>query len=473
MRANILMHRFGDARRLAVAALAASAVAMVVGSAQADNFADALVETYKTHPDLAASRASLRSVDEAKIQQEAQGKIRVDGDFSYSAVGRSGGTAFSNNKPSDPFIAGVTASLPLYTGGRIANAIEGATDDVNGARASLRAVEQDVLLAAVTAYMDVRRDGEFVSLARNNVRVISEQLRAAQDRFSVGEVTRTDVSQAEARLAAARSILAANTGALARSRQAYVVAVGLAPGQLSPPPPLPDLPDSLEEATALAEANHPLLEAARHAARSAEKNVKIAIGAQLPTVSLNSSVGYDNNIFTDGAETGFASVTIAGTVPLYTGGENPSRVRQAQAIVSQRQAQIHDTARFIRQSVAVAWANLEVARASIVANRQQIRAAQLAYEGVSEEAKLGSRTTLDVLDAEQELLNARSNLVGAQRDEYVAGYNLLSSVGSLSVKHLGLNAPSYDIGEYEAQVRANPRDYPKDGAAEWSSIWRP
>ena len=148
-------------------------------------------------------------------------------------------------------------------------------------------------------------------------------------------------------------------------------------------------------------------------------------------------------------------------------------MRQAQAVVSQRTAQIHDTVRLVRQSVAVAWANLSVARALIQANRQEIRAAQLAYEGVSEEAKLGSRTTLDVLDAEQELLNARSDLVSAQRDEYVAGYNLLSSVGSLSVKHLGLNTPSYDVGEYAERSRERPRDYPKEGAAVWSRVWRP
>lgn len=481
MRGIEAKRRFCGASVRAIALALAGGVAFGATAAVAENLADALVEAYKTHPNLAASRAALRSVDESKIQAEAQGKVRVDADASYSAVSThgapSGFGAVSGSSSQaiddDPFVAGVNARLPLYTGGRIENAIEGATDDVFGARAQLRAVEQDVLLAAVTAYVDVRRDAEFVTLARNNVRVINEQLRAAQDRFAVGEVTRTDVSQAEARLASARSSLAASTGSLARSREAYLAAVGLVADNLSPPPPLPDLPDSLEEATALAEANHPLIEAARHAVRSAEKDVKVAIGAKLPTISLDSRVGYSNDIFTSGGETASASIGINGTVPLYTGGENTSRIRQAQAVVSQRTAQVHDTARLVRQSVAVAWANLKVARALIEASRQEIRAAQLAYEGVSEEAKLGSRTTLDVLDAEQELLNARTDLVSAQRDEYVAGYNLLSSVGSLSVKHLGLNAPSYDVGEYAERVREHPRDYPKEGAAVWSRVWRP
>ncbi len=474
--------RFGGAPLRVIALALAGGMALGATAAVAENLADALVEAYKTHPNLAASRAALRSVDESKIQAEAQGKVRVDADASYGAVSTHGapsGLSVVSGSSSraiddDPFVAGVNARLPLYTGGRIENAIEGATDNVFGARAQLRAVEQDVLLAAVIAYVDVRRDTEFVTLARNNVRVINEQLRAAQDRFSVGEVTRTDVSQAEARLASARSSLAATTGALARSREAYFAAVGLTADNLSPPPPLPDLPDTLEEATALAEANHPLIEAARHAVRSAEKDVKVAIGAKLPTISLDSRVGYSNDIFTSGGgETASASIGISGSVPLYTGGENTSRVRQAQALVSQRTAQVHDTARLVRQSVAVAWANLKVARALIEASRQEIRAAQLAYEGVSEEAKLGSRTTLDVLDAEQELLNARTDLVSAQRDEYVAGYNLLSSVGSLSVKHLGLNAPRYDVGEYAERVREHPRDYPKEGAAVWSRVWRP
>jgi outer membrane protein len=249
--------------------------------------------------------------------------------------------------------------------------------------------------------------------------------------------------------------------------------VGEAPGTLATPPPLPPLPESEEAAVALALAEHPQLVQARFNARRAGHEVKRAAGAGLPTVELRGDLAYTNSGLTQsGGESNVGSVTINATVPLWTGGGQPSAVRQAQATLALRAAQVQETARVIRRETAVAWSNVEVARSSIRANSQQIRAAQIAFEGVREEATLGARTTLDVLDAEAELLNARVQMISSKRDEYVAAYTLLAAVGKLTVAHLGLNVPGYDTDAYMDGVRRTPYAYIDDGSAtpdgEWS-----
>jgi len=336
--------------------------------------------------------------------------------------------------------------LRLFDGGASQAAIESAKETVLGTRAQLRNIEQSVFLNAVTAYLDVRRDLRFVGLAQNNINVIDQQVQAARDRFEVGEVTRTDVSQAQARRAQAQSTLATNRGNLERSRQFFTQAVGSAPRDLATPPRLPKLPSTLQAAYDIAQQRHPTLAAARHFEKASAFDVQRAKAGRSPVISLQGSFALQNNTstrngFTDNDN---SSLTLNGTVPLYQGGRISSLERQAAANLAQRQAQIQDTARTIRQNVGNAWSSLEVARASIRASQQQIRAAQIAFDGVREEAKLGARTTLDVLDAEQELLNARSSLAAAMRDEHVAAYNLLSAIGLLSVEHLGLGIESYN-----------------------------
>lgn len=462
---------------------ALAAVLTAPHPAAAETLADALAKAYAFHPRLASSRAALRAADEGVTQERARALGEIDGTYSYTVSNSSGFRRIvgsrrdsSDRDTFDTLSLGISGAIPIYSGGQIENAIAGAQENVGAQRASLLAVEQEVLLAAVTAYEDVRRDLQRVALARNNVRVISEQLRAARDRFEVGEVTRTDVSQAEARLAFSRSNLAAATGTLARSRQAYVAAIGEEPVDLAPPPPLPDLPDSLEAALALTEAAHPRLVAARRAVRQAQFAVKQALGAALPTLNVTGGVSYENDLTTGTSTTGetlSAQVGLSGQVPLWTGGRNPSLVRAAQARLAQAQAELHDVARQLRQQTSVAWANLDVARASIRAAREQIEAARIAFEGVREEATLGARTTLDVLNAEQELNSARVSLVESLRDEYVAAYQLLAAVGRLTVAHLGLDVSPYDPDAYVEQVRAAPYDYPRDDSVAWSSPWRP
>lgn len=408
---------------------------------QAETLSDVLIKAYRTSPQLRQNQAALRATDEGVAQARAglRPQVSLNGSLGTSARTQTGG--FSN-----AMSATLSASLLLFDGGGTQAAIESAKFNVLGSRAQLLEVEQSVLLSAVTAYLDVRRDLRFVGLAQNNITVIDQQVQAARDRFEVGEVTRTDVSQAQARLAQARSALASNQGALERSRQSFTAAVGSTPGRLSPPPRLPKLPATLQAANDISMQRHPSLISARHFETASSFDLKRARAGSSVSVSLNASAGYQSNANT---RSGFAdndtrSLSLTAQKPLYLGGQISSLERQAQAVLEQRQSQIQLTARNVLQNVGFAWANLDVARASIRASQQQIRAAEIAFDGVKEEAKLGSRTTLDVLDAEQELLNARSNLASAQRDEYVAAYNLMAAIGLLNVRHLGLGVDPYN-----------------------------
>ena len=423
-----------------------------------ESLTDALIDAYRNSPDLEQNRAALRSTDEGVVQARAAKLPQVNAGVSASAA-----TDTINDDIFDSYRAAITASLLLWDGGATNAAIKSAAALIDASRANLKSVEQTVLLDAVTAYVDVRRDERFVSLARNNVDVITRQLEAAEDRFDVGEVTRTDVSQAQSRLASARSNLARNVGALEASRQSFLVAVGRKPGPLASPPALPKLPSSLSDAERIAIQNHPTIEAAQHNIRSAELDVERARAANKGTVDVSGSVSYDLNQPTDGDDRASANVSLGYDVPLYTGGRTESLIRQASGVLEQRQAQLQDAARGIRQAVALAWSQLDVARASIRASRQEIRAAQIALEGVQEEARLGARTTLDVLDAEQDVLDAQSNLAAAERDEYVAAYNLISAIGLLSVDHLGLGIETYDPDVNFHQVTNSPATASKEG----------
>ncbi len=471
------------------AALALCAALVWTTPAGAESLADAMAKAYIFHPTLAAQRATLRALDEVEYREWAArlGSADVSATYQYQnsdsvgasfdpATGRS--VRVRSRQDTDPFALGIGGSIPLYSGGRIENGTQAAEAGVQSGRLNLAAVEQDVLLDAVEAYENVRRDIALVGVARNNVRVIGEQLRAAQDRFEVGEVTRTDVSQAAARLAAARSNLAAVIGQLAQSRQFYRATVGELPEDLQDPPPLPELPESEAAAIALAENQHPLIVAARFDARQAEFEVKRAIGATLPSVALEGDVAYtDASIFTNEGDAGVdgnsASVGVRASMPLWSGGRNASVIRQNQAQLARAQALIHNQARLVRQQVSNAWAGVEVARTSITAAREQIEAARIAFEGVREEATLGARTTLDVLDAEQELQSARAELISSLRDEYVAGYTLLSAVGALSVAHLGLDVARYDPQSYRDAVEEAPYDALPGESTMWSSRWKP
>jgi outer membrane protein len=437
-------------------------MAAAAGPLAAESLADALVTAYQTSPLLESNRSGLRSLDEtvpqARADRRPQVSVGVNGDASSVFE------AFDARLYS--LQAALNASLLVFDSGQTAAAVEAARNRVAAGRADLKDVEQLVLFNAVSAYVDVRRDMEFVRLANNDVDRLQETLRATQNRFEVGEVTRTDVSQSESRLAASRSTLAGAEGQLEVSRAAYRAAVGVPPRNLEPLPPLPDLPASLDAATAVAIQRNPLIISAQFSERAAVYDFDRALAAKRPTVSVTASAGWERgNEFSLGfagevEETwdgdAFGAVGIEGRMPLYTGGRNDSLVRQAQALLDQRRFQLQDVARAVTQQTAAAWAQLEVARASIVARREQAEAARIAAEGVAEEARLGARSTLDVLDADQERLTAEAEIVRALRDEYVAAYDVLRAMGLLTVEHLNLGIDTYDPDLNFTRVQSGP-----------------
>ncbi|MEM9267773.1 MAG: TolC family outer membrane protein, partial [Pseudomonadota bacterium] len=426
--------------RASTSFVAAAALCFSAQMAWSDTLSDALVKAYQLSPILEASRASLRSTDEGVAQARAARRPTVSG----SATAALSDNDDVNSEVTDTYSIQLTTSLTLLDGGQNRFAIESARNLVAAGRASLRDTEQSVLLNAVSAYMDVRRDMQFVSLSENNVMVLQEQVRAARDRFEVGEVTRTDVSLAEARLAQARANLASSQGQLRTSQEVYRAVIGVPPSNLQVPPPLPNMPASVSDAQAIALREAPSLTAAQFTEIAAGFDLKRAQAAQGFSASLSGSATYSANQRFDGDTQTSASVGVTGTLPLYQGGRLSSLVRQAQSIVALRKAEIQSTARSVRQNVATAWSSLDVSRATVAAAREEIRAAQVAFDGVREEATLGARTTLDVLDREQELRDAQFALASAERDRYVAGFNLLASMGLLSVDYLGLGIPTYD-----------------------------
>ncbi|PCJ76162.1 MAG: transporter [Rhodobacteraceae bacterium] len=409
--------------------------------ASAVTLQEALIEAYQSNPSLEISRASLRSQDESVVQAGA-GK--------RPSVSLSGVTAYTADidalsDPANTLRASLDARLVVFDGGRTADAVNAAAYMVYASRENLKASDQSVLLSAATAYLDVRRDQKFLALAQNDVTVIEQQVKAMQDRFAVGAVTRTDVALVEARLAATKTSLAASSGRLALSKEIYRAIVGGEPVNLQAPPALPRLPNSLAEAESIAMREHPSILATRFAEKAAEYDIARARAARLGTVTLGGAMEYTNVPgLLDRVENTQATVSLSGQIPIYNGGVMSSSIRSAAQILESRKATTQNVMRQIRQGTASSWANIRVGRASIVAANLQIEASQIAYNAIKEETRLGSRTTLDLLDAEQDLLAARSNLASAQRDEYVAALNLLSSMGLLTVENLDLGIPVYD-----------------------------
>jgi outer membrane protein len=461
-------------------ALAVSAIALVtaiLGRApvHAMSLNEAMATAYETNPDLATARSRLLATDEGVAAARAGLRPTVQATTSYGFETNNATGPRASSDDTDPFSARVQASQTLYDGGRTINSTRARIADVSAAQARLTDLEQQVLLDVVTAYVDILRDEENVSLARNNVRVIAEQLRASQDRFEVGEVTRTDVSQAQARLAEAEANLSVAEGQLEVSRQRFRQVVGVEPQNLTLPDALPPLPISLDEARSVALDRHPALVAARFDDRAASSDVRAAMGELLPRVSLDGDVAFnDTGVFNDGQTVNrSASVVVRATVPLYQGGAAYSGVRRAQALASAARTSISTEARSRQREVESAWTQLRVAQANIRSNRQRVAAAQLAFEGVQEEALVGSRTTLDVLDAEQELLDARVRLVTAVREQYVTTYALLAAVGSLTIADLGIDAAMYDPTIAFEQNSDRWFGFEATEDTVWREVWRP
>jgi outer membrane protein len=425
-------------------------------AAKSETLADALKSAYLNSGLLDQNRALLRSADENVAQAVASLRPIIDwtsGITLDSSDTRAQGV--NRNNTSTALNLGITGSLLLYDFGRSDFLTESAKETVLATRQTLISIEQFVLLTGVQAYMNVIRNQEFVALRQNNLRLLREELRAAEDRFEVGEVTRTDVAQAESAVALAQSGLAAAQGDLTRAIEEFREAVGRDPGVLQTPADLPQLGENVDAAKAAALRRHPDLLQAQHNVAAAELNIRAAEAALMPTVNLTARVGASEDIDgPDMSRTGSLGVELRG--PIYRGGRLTSQQRQAMAQRDAQLAQLHLAGLQVKQDVGDAYANLRAARASRTASREAVRAAQVAFDGTREEATLGARTTLDVLDAEQDLLDAQANLISANADVVIASYSVLASIGELTARDLNLGVQTYDPAAYYELVKDAP-----------------
>lgn len=443
-------------------AVAALTVAMTT-QAWAETLAETLTYTYMNSGVVDQNRALLRAADEDVAQALAAMRPILNWTSQLrKQYGTVGSGVLTQRTSSYDATIGLSAELVLYQGNRRKLSIEAAKEAVLATRGDLLSAEQDVLLRAAVAFLSIREAAETLGLRQNNVRVIRQEVRAANDRFDVGEVTRTDVALAEARLAAAVAALAAAEGNLIIAGEEFHAAVGRDPGKLVTPKSLPKLPSGVEDAKRQAVRRHPDMIAAQHNVAASELNILIAEGAMKPTLSVTGSYGVTNEFETRDYSRG-GTIALQGSGPIYRGGELSSLVRQAMARRDQARAALHVVRLSIEQGVGNAYAQLRVARANKASYQEQVRAAQTAFQGVREEAKLGARTTLDVLDAEQELLDARANLIAAEVAEYQAAYQVLASIGLMTADSLRLDVPQFDPSAYYNLVKTAPMARSKQG----------
>lgn len=429
-------------RCLGALATLVAAVAVAV-PARAQSLEEALSITYSTSPTLQAQRALLRETNEQVPQALAGSRPFVQGTGSVGAQYLD--TDPGGSDTINPASLGISINQPIYRGGRTESELERAEFNIQAQRANLVTTEQQVLLDAVAAYLNVVREQAVLELQINNEEVLERQLQASRDRFAVGEITRTDVSQAESRLAGAVSDRIQAAGDLNTARAEFERVVGQAPTLLTAPGLPAGLPLSLEDSVNEAGRNSPGVISPLFTERAAVANVELIRGELLPELSVTGEVStnYEPSVNVDDSNS--ASITAQLTVPLYQAGAVSSRVRAAQHAVAQARADVDDARRVAVDNAISAWENLTTSRASIEAVLAQVSASEIALEGVTQEAQVGSRTVLDVLDAEQELLDARVSLVRASRDEIVAAYELLSAVGRLTARDLNLPVEYYDI----------------------------
>jgi outer membrane protein len=450
-------------RSVALAAVAAAGLAWLASAARADTLEWALVQAYQNNPQLNAQRATLRSQDELVPQALSGYRPHVSATATLGSQFQSTlektvtpqGPVYTGTEGTfTPHSVGITATQTLFNGYQTANRTRQAEAQVSAGRATLAVTEQTVLLNAATAYMNLLRDTAILDLQRRNVEVLQEQLRQTRDRFNVGEVTRTDVAQAESRLAAGRAQVLAAESSYMSSRAAYRQTIGVEPGRLTPASPVDRFsPRTLPAAIAAGRTSNPSVFAAMFGIDVALLQVKINEGALMPTVTAQLSAQQNWEVSPIILQQ--FNATLAGTVsiPIYQGGAEYSTIRQSKETLGQQRINLDTQRDQVQATVQQAWGQLEAAKAQIQATTAQVNSAEIALNGVREEARVGQRTTLDVLNAQQELVNARVALVTAQHDRVVASYSLLQAVGGLSVTHLGLKTTVYDPLTHYHQVR--------------------
>ena len=416
---------------------------------------DALGVAYTTNPQLAAAQAGLRATDEsvAIANSKWRPNISATGTYAYDEAKISGmGGAKTITRPLQ---ATIGFSQYLFRGGRTYAEIGQAKANVRAARADLQAAEQTVLLAAATAYMDVVRDAAIVNLRRHNVDVLRRQKDSTALEFKVGSLTRTDVAQAEARLAGAQSASTAAEGQLAISRASFMQVIGRPAETLEERPANPAVvPGTEDDTLACASKGNPALVQAQENEKAADYAVNAAVGTMLPEVSLQSGYSYSQNSYTSALGAGQVSQGISVqaqvTVPIYQGGAEQATIRQAKQLHAQAQLNVVVTDRQVREVAAATWNTYQAALANIVSNEATAKSNEIAATGVSKEQRVGGRTVLDVLNAQQELLNAQVAVATSRRDATVAAFQVLAASGLLTAKSLGLKVAIYDpLANYE------------------------
>jgi len=431
-------------KRTAILALTASSILALAAPAYADTLNEALAEAYRSNPTLQAARAQLRATDENVAIEKADGRPSVTGSAALTEVLIQNSTSFF--APARSLSAGVDLGVPIYSGGAVKNSIRAAEQRVEAGRADLRGTESAIFSQVVTAYMDVLRGEALVGLSANQVQVLEVNLRATSDRFEIGDLTRTDVAQSQSRLALARGDLRSAQAGLIQARESYIQLVGSAPGELEPPPPLPNLPDDPRMAVDVALDNNPDLIAARERAQAAGYDIDVAGASRLPRLSAFAGYDYQNFLGSvpdspTGPSPQTADASSAGltlSIPIFQGGRPAALQRQAQARASAALDQVIAAERDVIAQVRAAYASYSAALAIIDSSREAVAAAELSLEGVRAENSIGNRTVLDVLNAEQELLLARVDLVTARRNAYVAGFSLLAAMGRAEARDLGI-----------------------------------
>ncbi|MFZ3032945.1 MAG: TolC family outer membrane protein [Parvibaculum sp.] len=434
----------------ALSTLFLAGLGLSTNPASAENLTDALVAAYQSNPDLMSARAQQRATDE-QVPQALSGWLpSVTAQGSYGAARdrykvTSGAAAITQH--TRPLTGAVTLDQNVFAGGRTVASTNAAEYTVMAGRNVLMNTEQQTLLNVVAAYMDVIAGQSVVELTKNNVDVLSRQLAATKDRFRVGELTRTDVAQSEARLSGSRTALTQAEAQLTAARSAYAKVVGHAPDKLDKPASSSMIPQSEEQAREAALNANPVIQAARNSEKARRSAISVAKSALLPSVDVQAQYSYGREAASGihvGEETSVVGVL---TIPLFQGGAAYSRVREAKELHNQSMIDIAVAERAVNESVANAWEAVRSARASIISSEEQVKANEIALEGVKQEEEVGSQTTLDVLNAEQELLNARVTLVSAQRNLAVADYGLLAATGQLTAKSLNLPVKYYDPQE--------------------------
>jgi outer membrane protein len=422
--------------------------------ARAETLNEALSSAYKRNPRLDAERARLRATDEEVPRAISGYRPTITGSADVNYENTSTRPPTGSSGESHPRGYSVSLTQPLFRGFRVVNTVREAEATVRAGRETLRTVEAAVLLEAVTAYMDVVRDQAIVRLRENNVTVLTRELRATQDRFAVGEVTRTDVAQAQARRAGAVSALDLARANLQTSRATYERVIGHPPSNLVEPREHTRLvPKSLEEAIAISAQENPNVVAALYREQAARHAVERIKGELLPEVSLeaNYTRRFDPAPSIEATET--TTVTGRLNVPFYTGGEVQARVRQAKHTHVSRLQEIEQARTEVQAQVVAAWSQLLASRAAVESDQAQVEANRTALAGVREEERVGQRTLLDVLNAEQELLNAEVNLITDRRNLVVASYTVLSTIGRLNIQELGVTDLVYDPDVHYHEVR--------------------